>query len=148
MNTMVLAALRGAGKSHDLISWLCAGQPTGHWLGWSRMVVVANPATATHLRRVHADRLAALEGPKIRRDQLVLPLSAYLQLRGLGELEIALDDAQTIIERALRRTPAVIALHGERIHPGDLSGSRHPELTGDDIEAIRARIDASRTGAG
>lgn len=112
---------RQAGKTTALVRWLLAGSSTHRYPGWSRVIVVGHADmvcwTATHFpdeNRVLREKFPPGLGKLVLTPREVLRVA---QLAG-HELEIAVDDIDSILADHLGIFPARVALTGHRIEIG------------------------------
>lgn len=122
----VITAGRGAGKTHDLVRWLGDGEKRLARPFWSRVLVVP----LMHHRRFylseHRDAWARLIDKGGVPERVVFTAADLRRgaLKGCGpHIKVALDDAGTVLAEALGgRWPDLVAIDGEVLRPGVLSG--------------------------
>lgn len=130
----VVVGLRGSGRTHALIEWLCHGEPIDGWPRWSRLLVVADPQTVTRLPREFPDLQHRLHGLGTGGlGKLVVYAGEVERIRGVDTrlLEVAVDDAEYLLGhpglQVLPR-PSVIAITGEAVTPAGLNQPRAEQV--------------------
>lgn len=114
--TKMLVLDRQQGKTTWAIRWLMDGHKVEGWPGWSRILIVM---TATEARRVLTDypdeqaKLHAMGNGGLGKLVITLDEARHALSVADPEVEVAFDNADLLVERALRRRPEFVTYDGE-----------------------------------
>lgn len=108
-------AERQEGKTTQLIEWLVNGEPLDVWPSWSRVLIVPTPEQMSDI--VHrfqvADQTLRGKGCPGGLGKVVLTVGSYQLTRlRLADVEVAVDNADHLIEQALGLRPDLVSMTG------------------------------------
>lgn len=109
--TKVLVLDRQQGKTTWAIRWLMGGHKVDGWPGWSRVLVVM---TANEARRILIDypdeqgKLHAMGNGGLGKLVITLDEARHALSVADPQVEVAFDNADLLVERALGRRPALV----------------------------------------
>lgn len=110
-----LIAERQEGKTTQLIEWLLGGEPIDKWPAWSRVLIVPNPRQMEYIvdRFKTADRELRDKGCPGGLQKVVLTAGGYgLTRLRLADVEVAVDNAEELIEQQLGLRPDIVSMTG------------------------------------
>ena len=115
MGLQALIAERQEGKTTQLIEWLLGGQLIDMWPSWSRVLIVPSSQQMKYL--VHqfdaADQELRDKGCPGGLQKVVLTVGSYALTRlRLADVEVAVDNAEELIEQQLGLRPDVVSMTG------------------------------------
>lgn len=115
-----LLAERQEGKTTRLIEWLLGGEPIDKWPAWSRVLIVPNPRQMKYVvdRFTAADRELRDRGCPGGLQKIVLTAGGYALTRlRLADVEVAVDNAEELIEQQLGLRPDLVSMNGAVFGP-------------------------------
>lgn len=112
----VVLGARQEGKTTRLIEWLLGGEPIDKWPSWSRVLITHRDALA-YLRSGRfraADNELRERGCPGGLGKVVLTVGDYALTRlRLADVEVAVDNAEWLIEQQLGLRPDIVSMTGE-----------------------------------
>lgn len=106
---------RQEGKTTQLVDWLTHGEPIEAWPSWSRVLIVPGPGQMEDVVRrfTAADQTLRDKGCKGGLGKVVLTVGSYALTRlRLADVEVAVDNADLLIEQAIGLRPDLISMTG------------------------------------
>lgn len=106
---------RQEGKTTQLVDWLVHGEPIDVWPSWSRVLIVPEARQLEDLvsRFRVADQTLRDKGCAGGLGKVVLTVGSYTLTRlRLADVEVAVDNADHLIEQALGLRPDLISMTG------------------------------------
>lgn len=110
-----MLAERQEGKTTQLIDWLTHGEPIDKWPSWSRVLIVpdAQQMQDTVRRFAVADQVLREKGCIGGLAKIVLTVGSYALTRlRLADVEVAVDNADHLIEQAIGMRPDLVSMTG------------------------------------
>lgn len=108
-------AERQEGKTTQLVEWLIGGEPIDAWPSWSRVLIVPDPRQMDDLvsRFKVADQTLRDKGCRGGLPKVILTVGSYALTRlRLADVEVAVDNADHLIEQAIGLVPDLVSMTG------------------------------------
>jgi hypothetical protein len=117
---LALLAERQEGKTTQLIDWLLDGETIDKWPSWSRVLIVPNPRQMEDIvsRFRAADQELRDKGCPGGLGKVILTAGGYALTRlRLADVEVAVDNAEMLIEQQLGLRPDLVSMTGSVFGP-------------------------------
>ena len=106
---------RREGKTTQLVDWLTHGEPIDAWPSWSRVLIVPDGQQLDDITRRFTVAAQTLrdKGCKGGLGKVVLTVGSYALTRlRLADVEVAVDNADHLIEQAIGLRPDMVSMTG------------------------------------